>query len=424
MQVCSFCDQHHLSAKCNVVTDIAARRLALRKKGKCFGCLKSGHIASNCPTKSKCPKCGYRHHVALCEGVKKKEDQKPVGQGDEKKTSESSRNGASATLCINSSTSVLLQTARAIVGKPGDPRKKVQARIVFDSCSQRSYISKRLQDALKLPAVTSDNLLVKTFANESPRLMSCDMVQISITAMDGLKLYINAYSATTVCSPISNQEIDIAMEKNPYLGGLTLAEEVVSYQDSEVDVLIGADYYWNFVTNVSRRGAQPGPVALLTKLGWVLSGPVNNDCHDEPNCTTNLNATHVLRVDSTPIQREPDPDVREQLKTFWDLETLGIRDEEKSVYDDFVEEIQFNGERYEAHLPFKKHHPVIPDNHAGSVKRLVSLLRRLQNQPTLLREYDRIIRDQLDNGIIERIPPETEVKVGNVHYLPQRLNYY
>ena len=72
VQVCSFCDQHHLSAKCNVVTDIAARRLALRKKGKCFGCLKSGHIASNCPTKSKCPKCGYRHHVTLCEESKRK----------------------------------------------------------------------------------------------------------------------------------------------------------------------------------------------------------------------------------------------------------------------------------------------------------------------------------------------------------------
>ena len=85
--------------------------------------------------------------------------------------------------------------------------------------------------------------------------------------------------------------------------------------------------------------------------------------------------------------------MREQLRTFWDVKTLGIRGEENSFYDDFVEEVQFNGEIYVAHLPFKKHHPVIPDNHAGSVKRLVSLLRRSQNQSTPPREYDRIIRD-------------------------------
>ena len=87
VQACSFCGRHYLSAKCNIVTDLAARRLVLRKKGKCFGCLRSGHIASNCPTKSKCPKYGYHHHIILCEGVKKKDDQKPVG--DENKIPES-----------------------------------------------------------------------------------------------------------------------------------------------------------------------------------------------------------------------------------------------------------------------------------------------------------------------------------------------
>ena len=57
-----------------------------------------------------------------------------------------------------------------------------------------SYISQRLQKALKLSTVTSDTLLVKTFGNESPKLMSCDLALMSITATDGMELYVNAYS--------------------------------------------------------------------------------------------------------------------------------------------------------------------------------------------------------------------------------------
>jgi hypothetical protein len=69
----------------------------------------------------------------------------------------------------------------------------------------------------------------------------------------------------------------------------------------------------------------------------------------------------------------------EQLKKFWELESIGIRGDESSVYDKFVEEVRFNGERYEAKLPFKEHHPTIPDNHAVSVKRLGRLVHRLQD---------------------------------------------
>ena len=45
--------------------------------------------------------------------------------------------------------------------------------------------------------------------------------------------------------------------------------------------------------------------------------------------------------------------INAQLKKFWDLESIGIVGNENSVYDKFVEEVRFNGERYEAKLPFK-----------------------------------------------------------------------
>ena len=285
IQKCSYCGEPHLSSKCNIITDIAARRATLRRKGKCFACLKSGHIVRHCPSKFRCPKCGSNHHVSLCEGVKPKQnpikptqDQPPALK--EKQTS--------ANVCANGSASVLLQTASAMVGNPNSPQQqKVKSRIVFDSCSQKSYISSRLRNSLGLETVSKQSLLVKTFGNDSPKLMSSDLVQVSITATDGLELYVNAFSVPIICSPISDQAVDLAVNTYPHLSGLSLADNSSSSNDVDIDILIGADFYWNFVSNESRRGEQPGPVALLTRLGWVLSGPIENYCEDARS-TTNL----------------------------------------------------------------------------------------------------------------------------------------
>jgi len=47
-------------------------------------------------------------------------------------------------------------------------------------------------------------------------------------------------------------------------------------------------------------------------------------------------------------------------------------------------------------------HDPLPDNRCLSQRRLHSLLKRLSQKPEQLDEYDRVIKDQLDKGIIER----------------------
>ena len=59
----------------------------------------------------------------------------------------------------------------------------------------------------------------------------------------------------------------------------------------------------------------------------------------------------------------------------------------------------------------------MPDNYQLSVNRLQGLLRRLKQDPTILKEYDAIIRDQLRKGIIEAVPAD-EAPLRTTHYLP------
>ena len=68
---CSFCNQDHQRSKCNVVTCAESRRQILRKKGKCYLCLKTGHLSRNCQASVKCFKCQGPHHVSICTNSEK-----------------------------------------------------------------------------------------------------------------------------------------------------------------------------------------------------------------------------------------------------------------------------------------------------------------------------------------------------------------
>jgi hypothetical protein len=126
---------------------------------------------------------------------------------------------------VNSHTAVLLQTAKAYVCRPDNETKASNVRVIFDSCSQRSYVSQRLAKRLCLPVIGQDNLLIKTFGEETSRLRSC-----------GMSLYVNAYVVPVICTPPSNQYLHVAIEQYPYLADLELAESASNSQE-EVDIL-------------------------------------------------------------------------------------------------------------------------------------------------------------------------------------------
>ena len=152
----------------------------------------------------------------------------------------------SSTVYVESSTVVLLQTAHNLVGKVGSVMdQKYKTTTVFDSCSQRSYISNKLRNTLNVETVESENRLVKTFGDEASKVLVCEKVQIAVTDTKGNDIMMEAYSVLTICSPISNQSIKAALEEYPRVYGLNLAVGSTLSGDNgvEVDILIGADYY-------------------------------------------------------------------------------------------------------------------------------------------------------------------------------------
>ena len=105
-----------------------------------------------------------------------------------------------------------------------------------------------------------------------------------------------------------------AIKKHDYLRDLELANQTYAENESfEIDLLIGADYFWDIIGNKVVRG--PGLTAVESKLGYLLSGPSGTS-----DVATMNTMTNKVMVSSE--------DIETKLTDYWALETIGIKDEE------------------------------------------------------------------------------------------------
>ena len=82
-----------------------------------------------------------------------------------------------------------------------------------------------------------------------------------------------------------------------------------------------------------------------------------------------------------------------------------------------MDEIEFRDGRYEVKLLLN---PVIEDNYMLAVRRVKSVKDRLRKNADTLKEYDKIIKAQLEEGIVEMINDEDKSSVVMVTYISHR----
>jgi hypothetical protein len=400
---CVYCGGlYHQSTHCTGVPDSQARKEILRKTGRCFVCLRRNHTSRNCRSRVRCTNCNGRHHTTIC--LRSNDQASSV-------TSVPSSHEETNAMYINSDTPILLQTAKLNLINPEEAsHPPITVRAVLDRGSQRTYITQRTRERLRLLTKSTEFLRIKTFGTSEGQETQCETVKLGVHVSSGEIILLNALVVTVICNPITFQPISVSRDWFHHLMGLELAGSANTENVLEIDVLIGSDSYWNFITGRLIRGRR-GPVAIQTKMGWVLSGPV-----DPAEVSTNLtfNSTHTLTIAASQV----DSNLDNQLKQFWDLESLGIMKNEPPVYEKFIQQIQFIDGRYQVSLPWKETHPVLPTNYGLCHKRLDGILRRLRDNPPLLIEYNHIILDQIEKGIVEVVSEDTSVEGRLVHYLP------
>ena len=168
------------------MTKINACREILRKKRRCFRCLKGSHIAKSCRVQVKCYKCKAvgNHHTALCQEVKRYTLNNYKSNNEEN----DGVHGVQTTCLVDGKQSVLLQTA--ICNVIGNNQRVVVVKALFNSCSQQTYISNRLVKILNLKPLR-DISMIRMFCSEAKTLYVKEY-EIKIQLLHGEVLPIKA----------------------------------------------------------------------------------------------------------------------------------------------------------------------------------------------------------------------------------------
>ncbi|XP_065669107.1 uncharacterized protein LOC136088680 [Hydra vulgaris] len=274
-----FCEKDHKSQNCKTVTNLIAREQILKRKHRCFKYLKLGNLAKYYATKIKCFNCSNFHHASMC-------NEKSLPQkNDSQEEVKLSLVAGTLTKYIHS---VLLQTAQVTAMSNG--KLSYPTRILSDICSPLSYISPVLRTKLNLQTIEVKEIIINSFGNKSEKELLV-RVRFSGKGLNDFYIFISCF-VKDICAPINGQKVDFVVSNYSHLKGLKLANSVTGDCPLDIDILVGADFYWNFFDNTTVRN-KSGPVALKFKLrGYVLSGLV---C-DEGDNSCSVNTTHVLMV--------------------------------------------------------------------------------------------------------------------------------
>ena len=100
-------------------------------------------------------------------------------------------------------------------------------------------------------------------------------------------IFVDALVIRTICSTLANQVSNsVLLNKHLYLRNLRLAQNLMESL-LNIGVLIGQDNYYNLIYCIVIRGKSNDPIALESKLGWIISGPYSIDSE-----------TNVYNIDS------------------------------------------------------------------------------------------------------------------------------
>ncbi|XP_071136486.1 uncharacterized protein [Mytilus edulis] len=233
---CRYCGSKHWSDECQKFKTIEERKRQL--KGSGFKCLKAGHGSFECKRNKLCIHCNEvnSHHRSLCPKkfntkntcVYLSEEISEYCSDNVLQEFESTNNESeqeSSMLAFGEM--VLMQTATAEIANP-NYTKKEKTRILFDSGSQRTYISQRLASKLGLKSYHEEEIRLMTFGSEKIKIVKTTHTNLDIRLKNGLYFSIIANIVPVISGCLNRRKLDsFSMTKlKKYVNDIYLADDL------------------------------------------------------------------------------------------------------------------------------------------------------------------------------------------------------
>jgi hypothetical protein len=441
---CIYCNViGHYHQDCQAYPSREARLTVLKsfRPSPCFKCLRDGHVTTQCYFRQRpCMHCQQPgHHASLCplkygqasgqrylqqgqknQGKLEKFQQKdakgnkpPLDQSghDGRTPSKTSANVAVAQENTYNTDVAFLQTA-IVSARNASGNKTISGRALMDSASSRTYVTENFCRQLELQNIGSTYLSIGRFGTTRRSTQQMKRVRFDIVCKDGSIQPVLAHVQSIISCPVARHPIDPVVY--PITNEIDLAEPLNKVPDSlEIDILIGNDQYYNFVSTTGAITAGEGLVFVPSRLGYLTAGTMAIHKGDDGAPESTL---CMLRPEAYPESQSECT-----LERFWQIEDIGAKDQMKADITDeealrqFQDTVQFENKRYQVALPWKSKDPDLANNYGLAYGRLKSTLNRLKQDEKLMKEYSDIIKKQEEKGIIEKAPDEP---TGLTYYLP------
>ena len=229
------------------------------------------------------------------------------------------------------------------------------------------------------------------------------------TEVENIK--ITALVTPVICPPLSAKVKNLQIP--PELQGLKLADPSHASENLKVDIIIGNDYYGQLITGKVIKTQNKALIAMESKFGWLLSGPIYKGKNSQSNLTT-----LCQRVEIMPVEDEK---LNNLLTKFWEINQIPEENkQDEEIIRKFQETIWFNEAtgRYNVKLPWKLNKHDLPANYNLSKSRLNSLQNSLNRKdPELITKYNEQLLEQLNLGFIEKVQ-NLDHHEGVLHYMP------
>ena len=261
-KICAFCKAHdHASANCTIFKTAADRLSIVKRDRLCFNCL-GRHKVADCKSTNNCWICDKRHHTSICGNSKV----------DEKE-------GTTSGVVLHSSLTqrVLLKTAIAGV-RAEDQTTCTEANILLDEGAQSSFITDALAAKLHLKTDGEETIEIASFGDQGRQVKHVKSATIYLQTEGEGEIGIKVLVVPQIAAPIETHMNSV--ENMTHLRDLKLAHPLSANRLFDINILIGADHYWDIVGDKVIRGN--GPTAMESKLGYLISGPITPKNYRKP----------------------------------------------------------------------------------------------------------------------------------------------
>ncbi|XP_055622254.1 uncharacterized protein LOC129765843 [Toxorhynchites rutilus septentrionalis] len=281
----------------------------------------------------------------------------------------------------------------------------------LDEGSSYTLVEKSVASALRTNGVTQP-LRVTWTAGMSRLERNSQKVELYISARgSSRRFHIKAaHTVDNLRLPQSTLALTEVVKQYPHLQDLS----VVDFQHTVPQILIGLKDVHLCAPLESRIGKAEEPIAVRSKLGWTIFGPVSGG----------VESSIVGHHACSSVSNE---DLHDLLKSHYTLEESGISvallpesEEDRRAKDILTQTTVRVGDRFETGLLWRYDSPCFPDSYPMAVKRLKSLERRLLKDNELYDKVRCMVSEYLTKGYAHKAS-ELELADTNqskVWYLP------